>query len=67
MRLTINILHLAKADKLIFDNAFLSKYLEQDNNGGWFVNTDNNEHLNEIKRLLDKNNIKYKIELKINH
>lgn len=67
MKLIINIFHLAKADKLISDNAFLSKYLEQDNNGGWFVNTDNNEHLNEIKRLLDKNNIKYKIELKINH
>ena len=62
MKLIINIFHLAKADKLISDNTFLSKYLEQDNNGGWFVNTGNNEHLNEIKRLLDKNNIKYKME-----
>ena len=62
MRLSVNIFHLAKADKLISDNAFLSKYLEQDNNGGWIINTSDNEHLNEIKRLLDKNNIKYKME-----
>ena len=43
MRLIINIFHLVKADKLISDNAFLSKYLEQDNSGGWFANTDNNK------------------------
>lgn len=60
MKLRVNILDIPKLDRLIEQNKFLQKYLEE-GSGEWLVLTENTKHIAEIKRLLSSRRIKFKI------
>lgn len=61
MRLTVNILHIARLERLIEDNELFGRALKPDAHGGWYIDATKMQ-LAEIERQLKKNNIKYIIK-----
>lgn len=61
MILTVHLFDLARAQELIDDNEFLRKVLIF-KNGAWLIDTENPEHIAEIRRLFTARNIRYKIK-----
>lgn len=61
MKLRIHILDLIKFDKLLESNEFLRKVLKE-RQGEWLVETNKDEHLREIERLLKNKRIRYKYD-----
>ena len=60
MKITVNPFDVRKLDNLIENNEFVRKVLEPID-GYWFVETDNNDQLRELKRLLNSKRIRYTI------
>ena len=60
MKITVNPFDIRKLDKLMEDNEFVRMVLEPVD-GYWFVETENNDQLRELKRLLNSKRIRYTI------
>ena len=62
MRLSVNILHILRLEKLIEGNRFLQRMLADDGHGGWWIEDEREASMAELKRLLAVNRIKYSIK-----
>ncbi len=62
MKLTINLFDIPKLDKLMDENEFIRKLLTP-LNGYWFVESNSNEKIREMKRLFAAKRIRYTIHL----